>query len=179
MDTDSELIVGEEESKRGFDPREYVVKLTERDLEKAGWPVITYCTNENYLAQNARDLPFEPFWREVFKEEHFITPDRQSNYDPKTDKLFILHSFKDGRGVECVFKAVTTSEEELKNDPANAIDFNCHGRPCELRGGGSYPKCDFWRDFYDFLKGDLKDKYRIPDRGVRKRFWLSRFVRNV
>ena len=50
------------------------------------------------------------------------------------------------------------------------INYNLHGKPCEIRSGGDYPHIDFW-DFYDNLDEGEQDNYPIPDSNWRKGFY--------
>lgn len=81
----------------------------------------------------------------------------------------------DGVVIAGIFKAITTAEKFLIEDPENMINYQHHGKPCEMRGGGIYPTTDFW-DFYDEIRDEkLQERYPIPDTQSREKFIKENF----
>lgn len=153
-----------------------LTSLSEKDWESADWPVVSFVPKA--LCDNSENIAF---WGQVLNKKNFIIPGEENRYNPENDVLFILHSFKDEKGMECIFKAITTSVDFFVNDPKYAIDYRYHGQPCEARsrniGGRAarYPTCNFWTDFYDNLSKDKQEEYPIPTEESRKRFILKNY----
>jgi len=155
--------------------------LTESDWEEAGWPVISSASKESYINSITCDSEHVRLWEQVLNKKNFIIPEVQNTYNPKKDNLFIIHSFEDENGNECIFKAVTTSLNSFSRDPKNMINYTYNGKPQDsvIRNrsgkGCAYPTCNFWNDFYDKLSEDKLGAYPIPTREWRKKFILSKY----
>ena len=134
--------------------------LTEKDWEEANWPVISFASKQSSEDFGKSSEDNTHFWEQVLNPKNFITPQGGSTYDNDRDILFVVHSFKDrnNKDNESIFKAITTTLEDMLKDPKHLINYQHHGLPCETRSrgiggkGGSYPTCDFWKDFQDNIK---------------------------
>jgi hypothetical protein len=160
--------------------QEVLSPISMETWRKANWPVITYVSKKAFHNLQKDSIlgkdHKQSFWLEVFNPERFFSPKRDNGYDSSKHFIFILHSFKSEDGVDSVFKAITTTEKTLLEDPENMINYQLHGKPCESRGGGSYPTHDFW-DFYDNITdGKLLGKYPIPDTQWRESFVRENFT---
>jgi hypothetical protein len=153
------------------------------ELENSGYPILTHTPKSKFqifgdvremkLGYNTEsvDAKIMNFWKKIFDEDNFIRPN-MSIFNPETDFLFVLHSFQDENGIDCVFKAITTSYNEFVKAPSNWINYERHGKECEKRSKGDYPTINFW-DFYDHKLNTKPDKYRIPDTSWRKSFYQN------
>ena len=155
-------------------------KLTVADFENANWPVISFASVESFSNEDEGVDQKMNFWKQVLNPENFLQPNNENKYSPNKDLLFILHSFNDDKGNECIFKAISTSKDLFIQDPVHILDYRFHGQPCEIRSkgvGGSvgYPKCDFWKEFYDNLPVSEQGTFRIPTREWRKRFIQEKY----
>lgn len=153
------------------DVKEALTGISERTWEDADWPIISI-VSKNAFATTADDPEtIGQFFMQALLPSHFLTPDNiEKKLKPKEDFLFVLHSFKDKSGQDTIIKAITTRVEDFVDDPTNMIYFSHHGNPCESRGGGMYPTCNFWNFFDRDLDDDQKDIYPIPDTNFRKNF---------
>lgn len=145
----------------------------------ANWPVITYASKaafHNLEKESILEENYEQrFWMEIFNPKRFFSSKRDNGYNSNEHFLFILHSFRSKDGADSIFKAVTTAEKFLIEDPENLINYELHGKPCEMRGGGTYPTTDFW-GFYDEIKDDkIINRYPIPDTQYREVFIKDNF----
>ena len=150
--------------------------ITEKDWKEGNWPIITSVPLKSY--QNliyGRNADLMDFWKEVFNPENFVEPTKYHEYNPADHVLCILHSF-DLDGSECIFKAIATSPKMLREDVHNVLNYNAHGKPCELRSKRQYPTCNFRSDFYDRLKPMEQKKYPIPSRTLRERYIKEKFL---
>jgi len=172
----SELPITEKIS--GQDIESALASIPRAELKQTNWPVLVSIHKQVYWAYNDRSDTSTSgerttnFWKGIFNEKNFIYPGSDV-YNPETDVLFILHSFKEKGGNDCVFKAITTKPKDFVRDPRNHIDYNKHGAVCERRSRGSYPEINFW-EFWDNLSKEDKDKYRIPDTTGRKIFYTKK-----
>lgn len=155
----------------------YALKaIPEQDWINARWPIISYAPFkllDNYYQENSNPYVF---WKQVLDPKNFINPEMDTAFDPKKHFLFAIHSFEDKNGEETKFKAITTTPKSFIEEPWNMINYKHHGFPCENRGGGEYPTLnDFWKDFYDGLSEDDKDRYPIPGKEFRKKLILKKY----
>ena len=153
--------------------------LSKQDWRNAHWPVISFIDKERLFYHKRRgDIPFQ-FWKDVLHPKNFLSPENADRYDPEEHRLFIIHTFPDRNGTSERIKTITTPTEFLIKDAVHNIDYNYHGRPCEVRGGGSYPTSEFWSDFYDNyqLSEEEQDSYPIPSKAWRKKFILEKYFR--
>jgi hypothetical protein len=160
--------------------QEALTRVSVEDWLSASWPVITYVSKEAFRNLGKESITGKDhkqrFWLEVFNSEKFFSLDRDNGYDSNEHFILILHSFKNRDGGDSVFKAITTTEKSLLEDPENNINYQLHGKPCEMRGGGSYPTIDFW-EFYDELRDEkLEERYPIPDTQWREKFVRGNFT---
>lgn len=149
--------------------------ISEKEWEEAGWPVVSHTSKRLFASFNGNSDYEEEFWKEVLNPDNYITPNRENGYSPENDFLFIVHTFKNNDGEESIVKVVTTTKEMLEKYPSYIINYKFHGIPCEGKTGGSYPSCDFWKDFYDNLTEEEMEKYPIPSMAWRKKFVLSEY----
>jgi len=150
------------------------------DWRSANWPVVTYVSKKAFRNFGKESITGkdhkQKFWLEAFDSKRFFSLKRDNGYDTDEHFLFILHSFKSDDGGDFVFKAITTPEKFLLEDSENNINYQHHGKPCEMRGGGSYPTTDFW-EFYDALRDEkLEERYPIPDTQWREKFVKENFA---
>jgi len=174
---DNENIEREESEVTAQEVLNSIEGISELDWENAKWPVISYASRNLLERSYQNSTNGAIFWKEVLNPDHFINIQESTKYNPKTDFIFLIHSFKDSKGEEIVFKTVTTTPESFVQDPGNMINYGIHGFPCENRGGGEYPTLkDFWKEFYDRLSQDDMDRYPIPTLDWRKKgikSWIS------
>jgi len=150
--------------------------LSKQDWEEAGWPLVCFIPKSRFFIPEDSTGHNIKFWEEIFDTRNFLNPVNKDKYNPRKHTLFVLHSFLNSEGQESVFKAITTSPSELSEDPRYMVDYEYHGRPCEVRSHGSYPTCnDFWKDFYDKLPYDKQDNYPIPSKELRRKLILSQY----
>jgi hypothetical protein len=168
--------------KRKISPiQEALEPLSMETWKKANWPVITYASKRAFIKMTQDKIvgqpdPRESFWLEVFNPKRFFSLKRDNGYDSEKHFLFILHSFSNKDKLDAFFKAITTTEESLLEDPENIINYELHGKPCEKRGGGSYPSCDFWNLCNGLEDDKLLEKYSIPDTVLREKFIRENFT---
>lgn len=165
------------ESFEGKSVEELLGSISEKEWEEAGWPVVSHTSKVLFASFNSNSDYTEDFWKEVLKPENYVTPNGNSGYDSEKDFLFVLHSFKNDDGEESIIKVITTTKEMLEKYSAYVINYKFHGIPCEGKTGGSYPSCDFWKDFYDNLTDEEMDKYPIPTMEWRKKFVLREYFK--
>jgi hypothetical protein len=172
-----ESIESGEKEITGIEVLNALKSISQNEWEDANWPVITAIPKGIYHqledSNNEKEV-VQRFFKEIFSQENFITQEGISNYDPENDMLFVIHSFRNRRGQETIFKAITTSPESIVQDPAHLINYRYHGQPCEVRSRQIYPTIDFW-NFYDRLPSNEQDNYPIPSKEWRKNFVLKRF----
>lgn len=148
--------------------------LTEFDWRKVNWPIVVSIPREKY--QKMLDGRYDDsldFWREIFNSDNFVRPGK---YDTDGKIIFVLHSFKNRDGEEEIFKAVSTPSHMFEEDIANVLNYDVHGKPCELRSRVEYPTCNFWSDFYDNLKPEEQERYPIPSRVLREKYIRGNFL---
>ncbi len=146
--------------------------LTEAEWESASWPVLAVVSRQIYSRYERNREQQDTFWKQALDPANFLTPDNtETLLDPERDFVFVIHSFKDSKGRDCIFKAITTEPKNLvEHDASHAIDFRYHGGPCEARGGGSYPTVEFWPFYDNSLSEQEQGKYLIPDTNWRESF---------
>ncbi len=146
-----------------------ISSISQRALEAANWPVVSFAPKEIFDSFNEGQDSSNLFWKHVLDSKNFLNSNEQTAYDVNDDILFVLHSFKNDKGRESMIKVITTSAKSFVKDPEIMINYKHHGQPCENRSKGSYPILkDFWSDFYDKLSEQEQDMYRIPDKNWRK-----------
>lgn len=153
------------------DVKEALSGISERTWEDADWPILSIVPKKVFAAIAEDPEKTEQFFVQALLPSNFLTPDNANEIlKPEEDFLFVIHSFKNKKGKDSIIKAITTRVEDFVEDPVNMIYFSHHGNPCESRGGGMYPTCDFWT-FWDMKLNDAqKDIYPIPDTNLRKNF---------
>lgn len=167
---DGELIERTEEISKE-DVYDAIFSISKRALEVANWPVVSFVSKEVFDSFNEGQDSSDLFWKHVLDPKNFLNSNERTTYDVDSDVLFVLHSFKDLKGQDTIFKAITTSPKIFVRDPEIMINYRHHGQPCENRSKGFYPTLkDFWSDFYDRLSQKEQDMYPIPDRNWRKSF---------
>ncbi len=153
-----------------------LVSIPESAWESARWPVISYAPTSLFRKYSEGDDKQNEFWKQVLNPDNFLNPNSETSFNPSSDFLFIIHSFRNPNGDDLEYKAITTPAESFVEDPSNLIVYGIHGFPCENRGGGEYPTLnDFWKDFYDRLSENDKDRYPIPGKEFRKNFVYKKF----
>ncbi len=151
------------------DVKESLKEIPESAWADAGWPVISVVPRQIFSQYDQGIQRQTSFWEYALDQNHFLTPETVLMNEPEKYFFFILHSSTDTKGLDTQFRAITTSHTDFANDPTHIINYRYHGGPCENRGGGSYPVCNFWK-FYNRLDADKQDLYPIPDTNWRKDF---------
>ncbi len=169
------FLKGESEQRGSRTVEDILSSISVETWKAANWPVVTYSSKASFNRMSGNEVTREDdrqeFWCQIFDSKRFFSSKRDNGYDPKKHFLFVLHSFR-GQGGDTLFKAVTTSEKFLFDNEEYIINYNHHGRPCENRGGGSYPTYDF----YDETKnGNLLNRSPIPDTEWREKFVKENF----
>lgn len=144
-------------------------EISEADWADAGWPIVSVVPRQIFSQYDQDESKRTRFWEYALDQNHFLSPETVLLKEPDNYFFFILHSSKDTKGLDTQFKAVTTAHTDLVDDPSHIINYRYHGGPCENRGGGTYPVCDFW-SFHDQLTPEKQDQYQIPDTNWRKDF---------
>lgn len=153
------------------DVKEALSGISEQIWEDADWPIISVVSKEVFATNANNPGKIAQFFMQALIPSHFLTSDNtEEKLKPQEDFLFIVHSFKDKNGRDTIIKTITTRVEDFVDDPVNMIYFSLHGNPCESRGGGMYPTCNFWEFWDKELNDAQKDIYPIPDTNFRKNF---------
>ena len=146
--------------------------LSVKQWENINYPVVTHVGSSIFQTLNKENTGVDDkitFWKEAFNPEYFIHPTSQNEFNIQNDVLLVLHSFPSEQGTDSFFRAITTDPKYLIASPLVYLDYNWHGKPCEIKSKSLYPSIDFW-DFLDNICNPEQDNYPIPDTGYRKNF---------
>lgn len=112
-----ETIYPRSENKLSDTVEQALAKISKQELEINNWPILTKVKKETFRKYNDRFEVLSPkereqreldFWKEIFNQENFISPNIQT-FDPEKNFLFVLHSRQNEEGLDSEFLAITTT----------------------------------------------------------------------